>query len=285
MAIQSDISDESRSAIEVRSRGRLTNAMNGGGADLIAGLKAWPLWTMLGWADIRQRYRRSVLGPFWITLSMAIFVVLLGIIYSRLFEMDIATYLPYVAVGLITWSFISGTTIESANAFVENAGLIKQIRLPFSLFVLRTVWRAFIIFLHTIVLIVPIGLYFGLHLSATTLLFIPGLALVFLNQIWVSIAIAILSTRYRDIPQLIATAVQITMFATPIMWPASALRGATLIVDINPVHHLLEVVRGPLIGEVPPMLSWIVVICMCLVGFAFTTALLHRASRRIVYWL
>src|SRR5437763_1876729 len=108
-----------------------------GAQDMIAGFRAWRLWTMLGWNDIVQRYRRSALGPFWITLSMAIFIVLLGVIYSRIFKMDIAIYLPYIAMGIILWRFVSGTTNESCSAFVENGAIIKQISLPYTLYVLR----------------------------------------------------------------------------------------------------------------------------------------------------
>src|SRR5882757_8879566 len=106
-----------------------------GARDIGQGLANWRLWSMLGWNDIHQRYRRSALGPFWITISMAIFIVLLGFIYSKLFHQDIAVYLPYVAMGLITWGFITGTTVEACSVFIENAGIIKQIRLPYSIYV------------------------------------------------------------------------------------------------------------------------------------------------------
>ena len=262
------------------------SAQLGGGAnDLIAGFKAWRLWTMLGWNDIVQRYRRSALGPFWITLSMAIFIVLLGVIYSRIFKTDIATFLPYIAMGIITWGFISGTTIESCAAFVDSGAIIKQIRLPFTLYVLKVVWRNLIILFHTIILIVPIGLIFQLKVSLVDLLVVPGLVLMFANQIWIGIVVAILSTRFRDVAQLIATAIQIAMFATPIMWPVNSLGGARIIADVNPLYHLIEIVRAPLLGEAPSLLSWLVMIGLCAAGYLLAIALLWRTSRRIVYWL
>ncbi|WP_158812807.1 ABC transporter permease [Methylocapsa sp. S129] len=256
-----------------------------GADDLSAGLKAWRLWTMLGWNDILQRYRRSVLGPFWITLSMALYVMLLGVVYSRIFKMEIALYLPYIAVGLITWGFISGTTIESCSAFVDSSGIIKQIRLPFTVYVFRVLWRSLIIFLHTIVLIIPIGIIFGLKFSWADILIFPGLILLFANQMWVGIVVAVLSARYRDVVQLIATAIQIAMFATPIMWPASSLGTAQIIAQVNPLYHLIEIVRSPLLGEAPPLLSWLVVIGLCAVGYLIAILLLSRGNRRIVYWL
>ncbi len=258
----------------------------GGGADdLIAGFKAWRLWTMLGWNDIVQRYRRSALGPFWITLSMAIFIVLLGVIYSRIFKTDIATYLPYIATGIITWGFISGTTIECCAAFVDSGAIIKQIRLPFTLYVLKVVWRNLIILFHTIILIVPIGLVFHLKVSLADLLVVPGLVLMFANQIWIGIVVAILSTRFRDVVQLIATAIQIAMFATPIMWPVSSLGDARIIADVNPLYHLIEIVRSPLLGEAPSPSSWFVMTGLSAAGYLLAIALLRRSSRRIVYWL
>jgi ABC-type polysaccharide/polyol phosphate export permease len=256
-----------------------------GADDLSAGLKAWRLWMMLGWNDILQRYRRSVLGPFWITLSMALYVILLGVVYSRIFKMEIALYLPYIAIGLITWGFISGTTTECCSAFVDSSGIIKQIRLPFTVYVLRVIWRSLIIFLHTIVLIVPIGLIFGLKLSWADILVVPGLFLLFANQMWVGIVVAVLSARYRDVVQLIATAIQIAMFATPIMWPVSSLGNAQIIAQINPLYHLIEIVRSPLLGNAPPLLSWLVVVGLCAVGYLIAILLLWRGNRRIVYWL
>jgi ABC-type polysaccharide/polyol phosphate export permease len=258
---------------------------NVGARDIAQGLAKWPLWSMLGWNDIHQRYRRSALGPFWITLSMAIFIVLLGFIYSKLFHQQLAVFLPYIAMGLITWGFISGTTSEACTAFTDNAGIIKQIRLPYTVYVMRMIWRSFIIFLHTVVLIVPIALYFRMPLGFGALLAIPGLGLVMLNQIWLAIVIGVVATRFRDIAQIVATAIQISMFVTPIMWPVSAIPDARFIAEINPFYHLIQLVRAPLLGEMAEPLSWIVVSVMCVIGYGIAAMALTRASPRLVYWL
>lgn len=262
-----------------------SSAIAAGMGDFVAGLKAWRLWRLLGWNDILQRYRRSALGPFWITLSMAIFIVMLGFLYGRLFKLNVVDYIPYVAAGLITWGFISGAALECCAAFTENGGIIKQLSLPFSLYVFRAVWRSLIVFFHTAVLMIPIAMILGIHVSVAVLLVVPGLALICINQIWVGIVVAVLSTRYRDVVQLVATAVQIGMFATPIMWPVSSLHGAEIVADVNPLYHLIELVRAPLLGAFPRPLSWFYVLVMCVVGYGIAIALLGRARRRIVYWL
>jgi ABC-type polysaccharide/polyol phosphate export permease len=256
-----------------------------GARDLYDGLANWQLWSMLGWNDIHQRYRRSAFGPFWITISMAVFIVLLGFIYSKLFHQELAVFLPYIATGLITWGFISGTTTEACSAFIENGGIIKQIRLPYSIYAMRMIWRSFIVFLHTVILIVPIATFFHIDIGLCSLLAIPGLLLVVLNQIWLSIVIGILATRFRDITQIVATAIQISMFVTPIMWPVSAIPDARFIAEINPFFHLIQLVRAPLLGSFAEPLSWIVVLGMCVGGYGLAAIMLTRASTRLVYWL
>jgi ABC-type polysaccharide/polyol phosphate export permease len=253
--------------------------------DLALGIQAWPLWISLGWNDIRLRYRRSVLGPFWITLSMGVLVVALGFLYSGIFQTDVATYLPYVAIGFIVWTFISSTINESCGAFQEGERIIKQIKLPFSIFVLRVVWRNFIVFLHTIILLIPIAIIFKTSPHLTTLLVLPGVALLYVNLIWIGVVVGILSSRFRDFPQIVTTVLQIGMFATPIMWPVSSLKGNTLIADINPAFHLLQLVRVPLTEGVPPVSSWAVAIGLAVFGTWVAASLLRRTSRRIVYWL
>jgi lipopolysaccharide transport system permease protein len=251
--------------------------------DLLAGVRAWPLWTMLGWNDIRQRYRRSVLGPFWITISMAVFITLLGEIYSHIFKIELKTYLPYLSLGYIIWGFIATTTAESSISFQESERVIRQIRLPYSIYVFRVVWRNFIVFLHTI--FVPVAVIFDVRPGFTGLLALPGLALVYINQAWLTLSLGIICTRYRDVQQIVSTGIQIMLFATPIMWPVSALGPAVMIAYVNPLYHMIELVRAPMLGNVPSMLSWLVVIACAIIGWAVAILLLRRASRRLVFWL
>jgi lipopolysaccharide transport system permease protein len=253
--------------------------------DLLSGIRAWPLWTMLGWNDIRQRYRRSVLGPFWITISMAVFITLLGVIYSHIFNIELRTYLPYLSLGYIIWGFVSQTTGESSISFQESERIIRQIRLPYSIFVLRVVWRNFIVFLHTIVIFIPIAVIYDVRPGWTGLLALPGLALVYINQVWVTLSLAVICTRYRDVQQIVSTAIQITLFATPIMWPVSALGSAVIIAYVNPLYHMMELVRAPMLGNAPSKLSWVVVIASAVVGWTIAILLLRRATRRLVFWL
>jgi ABC-type polysaccharide/polyol phosphate export permease len=255
------------------------------GQDFYEGLLAWPLWSSLAWNDIKQRYRRSVLGPFWITLSMGVLVLVLGYIYSRIFHTDIKTYLPFLSLGFILWGFISTTITESCEAFRYGGRIIKQIKVPYSIHILRVLGRNFIVLLHTIVIFIPVSLVFALKPNLAILLALPGLALLCVNLAWVELVLAILSTRFRDVSLIVATLVQVTLFATPIMWPIETLEDHRFIAYINPVYHLLELVRAPLLGTPPEAMSWMVAAGMAIIGWLVALALFNRVSRAIVFWL
>jgi ABC-type polysaccharide/polyol phosphate export permease len=278
-------SDPARTGTESQARPRGSRGSVTFGRDFYEGAIAWPLWSSLAWNDIRQRYRRSVLGPFWITLSMGVLVIVLGYIYSHIFHTDIKTYLPFLSLGFILWGFISTTITESCEAFRFGARIIKQIKIPYSIHILRVLWRNFIVLLHTIVIFVPVSIVFALKPTVAILLALPGLVMLCVNLAWVELVLAILSTRFRDVSLIVTTLVQITLFATPIMWPIETLGDHRFIADINPVYHLLELVRAPLLGATPEALSWIVAAGMAVFGWIVALALFNRVSRAIVFWL
>jgi len=253
--------------------------------ELWAGLGAWRVWTIMSMDDIRQRYRRSVLGPFWITLSMGFFILVLSIIYSRLFHTPLEHYMPYLTVGYIVWGFISSTTSEACNVFYESVRFIKQIKLPYSIYIMRVIWRNFIVFLHTIVIYIPVALFFKVAPSPLMLLTLPGLVLLVLNQIWVTIVIGILATRYRDMLPIIGTVISLLMFATPIMWMIGSAENLETVANVNPVYHLIDIIRAPALGMMPQPLSWEVSIGMAAIGWGLAAMLLASKARRIVYWL
>jgi lipopolysaccharide transport system permease protein len=174
---------------------------------------------------------------------------------------------------------------ESCGAFQEGERIIKQIRLPYGLYVFRVIWRNFIIFLHTIVIFIPVALLFHVLPRVTSFLIVPGLILLLANLSWIGMTLAIVATRFRDMPQIVATVTQILMFATPIMWPVSLLNGAPWIAEINPLYHFIELVRAPLLGDEPALLSWAVGIGTLVLGSALSLMLLNRASERVVFWV
>lgn len=257
--------------------------------DFCGGIKFISVWRMLAWHDIRQRYRRSIIGPFWITISAGILVGALGFLYSVLFNQNIDTYLPFLAVGLIIWMFISTLLSEATTVFVASEGMLKQIRLPLTVHVCRMVCRNLIIFAHNAVIIIFVMIWaqtpitWGLALIPIALLFIS------FNGINLGLILGIISTRFRDIAQLVGSLIQILFFITPIMWSPAILygRGVELawVVEYNPAFYFIDIIRSPVLGEEVYLNSWIVVVGISIFTWLLGIYFLTKYRHRVAYWL
>jgi ABC-type polysaccharide/polyol phosphate export permease len=253
-------------------------------SDIKLGLKNRHIWLTFGWIDIKLRYRRSTLGPFWITISIAVMVFSLGILYSQIFNQEISAYLPFVGCGLILWFFISGLLNEGCMAFIGAEGQIKQIKQPLSLYVLRLLWRNIIVFFHNFIVIIAIVLYFKIfHLRL--LLFIPMFALMCVLFFFIVMILGIVCARYRDIPQIVLSITQVLMFITPVFWQKEFIVQHIWVTTVNPAFHMLELMRNPILGREFPMFSLYFVLIMLAVLIVLALILMARYGRRISYWV
>ncbi|MCX2163699.1 galactan export ABC transporter permease subunit Wzm/RfbD [Corynebacterium auriscanis] len=260
--------------------------------DLARGFTQRELWLALGWQDIKQRYRRSTLGPLWITIATAVMAVALGLLYSLLFQQDLARFLPHVAVGLILWSFIAGCIKEGAEVFIDNEGLIKQLPSALSVHVYRLVWKQFLFMCHNLVIWLALLAIFRIPVGWNVLLTIPAMFLLVVNGIWVSMFFGIIATRFRDVAPLLESLVQLAFYMTPIVWTTATLKeqgGAVAerakIAEINPLYHYLEIVRGPMIHEPVAAYSWWVVLGFTAVGLVATLLVMRQWRFRVAYWV
>jgi ABC-type polysaccharide/polyol phosphate export permease len=246
----------------------------------------YPLWWALAWQDIRQRYRRSVLGPFWITLSTGVMVSAMGPLYGALLGQDIGSYTQHLAVSLILWMFISGSINEAGAVFIGSEGYIKQVALPLSIYIYRMVARNLAMFMHNLVIIV-IVLFFMPPANFSYIWLVPfGFCLVLGNLIWIIMLLGLISTRFRDIPQLVANLVQVAFFVSPIIWKAEMLTPKTrFVADFNPLYHFMEIIRAPLLGEPIQLLSWLVSGFLFIFGCTLTFYAFVRLRSRVPYWI
>ena len=255
--------------------------------DLGAGWRQRSLWGYLGWQDIKQRYRRSVLGPLWISISMGVIATAMGILYGALFGEPIHTFLPYVATGLLIWNFVNGCILEGSEVFIANEGLIRFLPAPISLHVYRLLWRQTLFFLHNLVIWLLLVIVFPQPLSATVLLAIPAFLLLVINGLWCALLAGIIATRFRDIPPIIASLTQLLFFMTPIVWSYERLKSNPLsaYVELNPVMHFVEIVRQPLLGQPIVWRHWTVVGAITVVGCAVSLICLRNYRSRVAYWV
>jgi ABC-type polysaccharide/polyol phosphate export permease len=253
--------------------------------DLVRGAGSRHLWGLLGWQDIRRRYRRSLLGPFWLTISMGVLVGALGTLYGTLLKVEVAEYIPFLAAGFVVWTFIQGVVTDGCTAFINAESIIKQVGLPLSVHVFRVVWRNLLIFFHNAAIFVVVAAIFSVWPGWTGLLALPGLILLCLNVIWAGLLLGIVSARFRDVPPIVASIVRILFFVTPIIWMPELMPGRAFVLDFNPFYHLVELVRAPLLGQAPGLASWLAVSGFVLGGWLVTFELFRRYRRRIAYWV
>jgi len=244
-------------------------------------------WWTLAWADTRFKYRRTTFGPFWITLSMAATVFSVGLVFGTLFGSDLSTYLPYFAIGIIVWTFISQCILEGSLVYVQSAGHIKSTPVPLPLHVYRLLGRQLILLGHNALLPIVLWLMFQWHVDLAALLALLGLAIGVVALFGAILAFSIICTRYRDLHQIISALMSLLFLLTPIIWLPGSVRspGLDVVVYANPFHYLVEIVRQPLLGTAPDLRLWLTATAIALLSLFAGIAFHARFRHRVVYWL
>ncbi|KQT56280.1 MULTISPECIES: ABC transporter permease [unclassified Aureimonas] len=254
--------------------------------DVVGAAEHWRIGWLLGIGDIRQRYSRSRLGQFWITASMAFFILAIGSVWGLLFDQQLDQFLPYISANYIVWILIAGFITDSVSVFTGAESYLRQMALPKTVFIMRMVVRGLMNFAHNVV-IVPIALVAaGTPLRWTWLLVPVGILLVVLAAFCFALLVGVLATRFRDLPQVVQNLIQVAFFTTPVMWPADVLRQRfPAIIDYNPFAAFLHVVSQPMLGIVPSWstygLALISIFFLAIAGWF----LFVRFRSRLVYWL
>lgn len=255
--------------------------------DVNQGLSSWRIWLALGWQDIRLRYRRSQLGPLWITLSTAIMIYSMGFVYARLFKIDLSSYYPYLATGLVIWTFISAVILEASDAFVESAAFIRQIPLPFSVYILRLLTRNIIILLHNILPVLPILIYYKIVPSPLGFIeLIFGFILLMVIGYCFGLLLAVLGSRFRDMKPIITSLVQVCFLLTPILWQHTMLPASLQTITLfNPFYQLVELLRTPLLGQTLALSTLLYCVSLAAIGLILMLIVLARSRHRISFWV
>lgn len=250
-------------------------------------LRDYDRWATLAWIDTSLRYRRTVLGPWWMTLSTGAMIGSVGVVWGAIFGAEMATYMPFFAAGIILWTLIGETLREGCEVFTRAGALIKSVPTTLMVHVHRMIARQVIVFGHNAILVAVLWAIFPWPLGWTTLLAIPGLIIVVLVLAGGTLLLGILCTRYRDIPQIVAALLQLLFLLTPIIWMPNSLRGkaVSVLLDFNPFYYLIEIVRGPLLGRPPDAHVWLVACGFALISLLAGHAIYGRFQHRVAYWL
>lgn len=250
---------------------------------LFAALIHWPVWLWFGRQDIRSRYRGSFLGPLWLVLNLGILVGALSLIYATVFDLPLQVYMPHVTTGFIAWWFIAGVMTDSCTAFTNNAQIIRNLPLPLGIHVLRVLIRNALLMAHNFIVYLVVAITFAISPNFNTLLVFPGLLLVSALLFTTGLSLAIVCARYRDVPHIVTSVVQVVMFITPIMFLKDMLARKAILANANPFYHMIEAIRAPLLGQAPGILTWGFLITANVISWLASDWLMRRAGHRVPY--
>ena len=241
----------------------------------------------LAYSDIRQRYRRSSLGPFWITISMGVTIACIGIIFGNIFKSPMNEFLPFLSAGLILWGFISSVLTEATTVFPNAEGIIRQLPIPLFSHIFRMIMRNVYILGHNLLVLPIVYLCVQKTIDVNILLFVPGFIVLMLNLAWMSLILSILCARFRDLTQIVGNILQVFFYITPIIWLPSLLpaRASVMVLEPNPFYHLLSITRNPLLGTTADLSSWVISIGMGILGSIVSLVFFNLYRKRIAYWI
>lgn len=246
----------------------------------------WRLAVSLGWLDVKLRYRGSVLGPFWLTLSSLLMLGSMGIIYAHLFHIVLKDYLPFLALSLSLWQTgLAALIQESCTSFIDAERSMRSIRLPYLLQGLRMLVRVAIVFLHNIVVPLGVFVFYGIWPGLVALLALPGILLWAFNGLAACLFFGTLCARFRDLPPIVGSLVQIAYFMTPIIWRPEQLGQKAHWLLLNPFFSLMEIVRAPLLGVVPSGACVLVALGVSVVFWGMAWITFARSRARLAFWL
>ena len=257
--------------------------------DVVRSAGLWHIWIRLGMQDVRLKFRRSAVGVGWIFLNLAVLVSSIGFIYANLLGQDTKQFIPYLTIGMILWGYLTSSIVDGGNAFVNSEGYIKQISLPIYVYVFRFFVSISLTTLIAMLAYVVVAVIYAVPFGAGTLLALPGLLIVMVASLLLVTIFAHLNARFRDIAHMASVGMQVLFYVTPVIFPAELLRRRTdlsFVVNLNPMYHLLEVVRRPLLaGVAADWHSYAAASVVIVVLTAVAAIVIATNQRRIVYSL
>lgn len=253
--------------------------------DYAGGLTHVHAWSLLAWDDVRGRYRRTMLGPLWLTLSHALFVVGLAVSFSIILRQPITEYFVYLAAGMTIWIFIATSLIEGPTIFQRGQNLLFSYDLPASIHIFRAVLGQAIMFGHHMLVYLAALVFVSNVTNIYTLWAIPALVVLLIAAASWSTVLALLGARFRDLAPAVAAVTQMMFLLTPIFWERTHLDHAQWFAIVNPFYHLIEILRAPLLGRPPDALNWAVTLGITAFLMLLAVALYARMRRNLSYWL
>jgi lipopolysaccharide transport system permease protein len=252
-------------------------------SSLIKSIRLWKFWVAYAFQDVKNKYTRSFIGPFWVTISMGVTVLAMGPLYGALFNQGGKDYTLYLATGIVFWSFISTCINESCDVYINNRSFIGQSNFPLLVYIHRLLFRNLILLAHN--LLIPIILAGFLGRISSSIIYLPlvvGASALMLFPICV--VVSLLSTRFRDLIPMIQNFIQLCMFLTPVFWMLGDGRHSSIYVKYNPFYYIIDSFRF-CFGLPSSETHFLVIVSVGIFFLPFCVYFYVRACKKVVYWI
>lgn len=256
-------------------------------SDLVAAFRKPGIWVYSAWITFLLRYRKTFLGPLWIIAGPAMFIIVLGTLFGNVMGHDAKDFVPHLAVGLVFWGYLMSIASAAPRIYLQHRASLLQGRVNHMNLVLRTIFSSFVVFIHQAVIILAVLLIYRIAPTASFLYIVPAVLLAFLHSIWVIVVLGILGARYRDLSEIVEMVMRIAFLATPIIWKVGEQgRGSVVGVYLilNPFYHVLEPMRGAILGTPIAPESWAISILIAVVGLGIAELLYRKYRHLVVLW-
>lgn len=253
--------------------------------DVARGFKLYPVWLHHAYYGLSSKYKRTILGSLWIVGAILSTSISLTIVMGGIMGQSVSELLPYIMGGMMAFSLCGYMLNEAPECFVSSAGLIKNHPYPFSYFIFENLSRLFMLFLHNLVAFYVVALILRANVFPNPLI-IVSLILVFINSaLWGSVT-ATLAARFKDLRFMLPFVSQIIFFLTPIFWRADHMSGwRSIIVEANPFYGLVEIIRAPMLGQMPAPHAWMLSISSLLLGLVVWLIVFSVNRSKIAFWV
>ncbi|MCR9271089.1 MAG: ABC transporter permease [Henriciella sp.] len=242
-------------------------------------------WRHLAHQDMTLQYARSAIGPFWITLTMALQLVALTYLFTGLFGAPVEIIAPWVTIGVIIWTLMSASLSESASVLSFNKSYLMEAETSISGFVMSIVIKNVMIAAHHSILIVLLFIWLAISPSWAWAWVLLSLPLIIVFTTGLGIALAIFAARFRDVKRVTESFLMIGFFLTPVLWRPQELVKNEFVATYNPFTHLIAIVRQPLLGQTPDALAWTVSIYSTVIVLALALYSIARYRTKVPFWL
>ena len=257
-------------------------------SDFQDSLKYPEFWIYAMWLDLLSKYRRSRLGLLWAVIPSVLYAYGIGGFYARLAKTGALDMIAHLGIGYVVYRFITVSLSECTATFGAHAAFIQDGRTRLTDYVLRVMARAFFYFLMAVpVLVVALSMAPSFRAAGLAAL-IPALCVVIFNVAWMGIVVGILGARTPDIQELIGSVLMVSFLFTPIIWRADQAPSDTLqgfVARLNPLFHLVEVVRAPILGEPIGPATLLYLALMTLLGWLLASILYRRYAKFVPIWI